>query len=306
MKYSGMDISFRVHTTSDTQRIVEMINRDPFHMMNGVTVAQFERDLDEPGEKIRENTFVVEIEQTTVGYFSLCFVEQDTHISVYSYGTVDADRRRRGIGTAIFKFIFMRLEGIVRREGKPIHFIHRALTCIPGETNLGFNFGMQEQNILEILSLKIMTDMNNFYQPSGFNFRAPTLGDAKVWADIYNDAFGGNKSTENVIHEFDGPNFCSNLYIICVSEFGFPIGTISSYLRGTHARIPTIAVRRDWQGKGIGKALLSEILNRLKILGADDVRLSVDSKNSVAKSLYHKFGLQEEYKRIHYITKFLP
>lgn len=306
MSNTGSDILFRLYTRADAERIVEMINRDSFHMLHGVTVEQFEQDLDEPGERIRENTFVVEVEQNIVGYFSLCFVDQETYYAVYCYGSVDTKWRRQMIGTEIFTRIFSRLEKIARQEGKAIHFIHRALTCIPGETNLGVNFRMQEQNRMEILCLKDMGDLKAFNLLTGFQFRAPKIEDATGWADIYNDSFGGNKSVDSVVHEFNGTTFSQNLYILCISDSGDPVGIISSFLRGTHARIPTIAVKSEWQGKGIGKALLSKVLSRLRIYGASDVSLSVGSKNSIAKSLYSNFGFKEEYKRIHYTAKFLP
>jgi ribosomal protein S18 acetylase RimI-like enzyme len=283
-----------------------MINHDTFHLMNGVSVAEFEQSLDEPDRRIRDNTFVVEFNQTIVAYFSLCFVEHITHIGVDCFGTVDFDWRRCGIGTLIFNFIFARLEGVARQGAKPIHFKHRALTCIPGEANIGVNFEMQERNTLEILCLKNMIEQNDFKQPLEYKFRFPTLEDTKVWADIYNEAFGGNKSPESVVHEFQGTGFSKNLYVLCTNEIGNPIALLASNLRGTHARIPTIAVRREWQKRGVGKFLLSEILKRLKQLGADDVRLTVDSNNDAAKSLYNKFGFQQEYKRIHYVTTFLP
>ncbi|WP_256224226.1 GNAT family N-acetyltransferase [Paenibacillus sp. 1_12] len=151
-----------------------------------------------------------------------------------------------------------------------------------------------------------MVNLKIFSQLLGFQFHPPTLEDANAWADIYNEAFCSNKSQESVVHEFQGTNFSPNLYILCTNEIGNPIGLISSILRGTHARIPTIALRREWQKRGIGKVLLSEILHRLKHSGADDVRLTVDSKNHAAKSLYNKFGFQQEYNRINYVATFLP
>ncbi len=306
MKLSDSDLIIRLHKRSDTARIVTMINRDPFHMLNGLTVEGFEQNLDEPGERIRDNTFVVELGQSTVGYFSLCFVERTSHISVYCYGTVDVDWRRRGIGTAIFKFIFTRLQGIVQQEAKTLHFIHRALTSISGETAIGLNSGMQEQNSLEILCLKDLKHLKNSKLPSEFEFRSPVLEDAASWANIYNDAFGGNKTVESVIHEFQGTSFSTNLYILCINETGKPVGLICSTLRGTHARIPTIAVKREWQRRGIGEAMLSEILQRLQHSCAVDVRLSVENKNYAAKLLYNKYGFHEEYKRIHYAAIFSP
>ncbi|QGQ99183.1 GNAT family N-acetyltransferase [Paenibacillus psychroresistens] len=306
MGNSDIDASIRVHIGSDTDRIVTMINRDPYHMLNGLTVAEFDQNLDEPLRRIRDNTFVVEIRKTIVGYFSLCFVEENTFIAVDCFGTVDMDWRRRGIGTAIFNFIFNRLESIAHQELKLIRFKHRALTSIPAEVTIGVNLGMLEQNTLEILCLKNMVDQKDISQPLGFHFRNPTLEDANDWVDIYNEAFGVNKSLESVIYDFQGDSSYPNLYLLITNEFGDTIGLISSILRGTHARIPTIAVRREWQKRGIGRLLLSEILKRLKQSGADDVRLTVESTNYVARSLYNKFGFQQEYKRIHYVTTFLP
>ncbi|MFC5648381.1 GNAT family N-acetyltransferase [Paenibacillus solisilvae] len=306
MKISDSDLFFRLHTASDSHRIVSMINRDPNHLLNGIGVTEFEQDLDEPNGRIREHTFVVELGQVTAGYFSLCFVERSSHTDVYCFGTVDMDWRRRGIGTAIFKFIFKRLQGIANQEASPVHFCHRAVSLIAGETACGVDFGMKEQSTLEILCLKNRSDLNDINRSAPFQFRSPALADAEVWADIYNDAFGGNKRAESVIHEFQSASFNPDLYLLGMNNSGEPIGLVSSLLRGTGARIPTLAVRRDWQRQGAGKALLSEILRRLQHTAVDYIRLSVESTNKSAKTLYFKNGFQPEYNRINYAAVCLP
>lgn len=298
------ELIIRLYEPPDTERIVAMINRDPYHMLNGITAERFEQDLDEPGERIRDNTFVVQLGHATVGYFSLCFVGRNSELTVYCYGTVDVDWRRRGIGTAIFTFIFDRLEGIARQERKTIRFVHRALTSIPGEIAITIPLGMQEQNSLDILCLNDMKDMSCSKLPSDYYFRAPTFDDAGDWADIYNDAFGGDKSVQSVIHEFQGSDFSQNLYILCIHKTKGPVGLVCSTVRGAYARIPTIAVKREWHRRGIGEAMLSELLQRLKYAGAAEVRLSVESNNRAAKTLYGKFGFQPEYRRIHYVASF--
>ncbi|GAA4829724.1 hypothetical protein GCM10023310_03370 [Paenibacillus vulneris] len=306
MKTPREKISFRLHTPSDTHAIVSLISREPYHFMYGVTAEEFERDLDEPGERIREHTFVVEAGADMAAYFSLCFVKRNSHTAVYCYGTVDPDWRRQGIGTAIFDFIFSKLEKIALEESTPIHFIHRAITRIPGETALGIRFRMQEQQSLEVLRWKAVEDLRHRAPSKEWLFRAPTLADAQAWAEIYNDAFGGNKSTASVVHEFEGTGFSPELYLLCTTLSGEPLGFVSATLRGTQGRIPTIAVRHEHQKRGIGKAMLSLILQRLTVQGAEDVRLSVDTANAAARSLYSKFGFQQDYRRIHYATKFLP
>ncbi|MFD1677828.1 GNAT family N-acetyltransferase [Alicyclobacillus fodiniaquatilis] len=300
------DVSIRHYTEADIDSIVAMINGDPFHLKNEVTVQAFKHGLDEPGERIRDNTFVVEREHAIVGYFSLCFVEANTRINVYCYGTVDRSWRRRGIGTAIFAFIFDHLKAIAQQEARTIRFIHRADTRIAGETTLGTNFGMQEKNIMEVRCRRDIELSQAYNLPPGYKFRPPVLADANDWADVYNDAFDGHKQAESVIHEFKGTDFSPNLYILCNDKAGQAVGLLCATQSGTQARIASIAVRRDAQGLGIGKALLSEIINRLHGVGVRDIRLSVDSQKTAAKSLYSKFGFQEEYQRINYVTTFLP
>lgn len=302
MKYSYSDLNIRLYEPTDTRHIITMINKDPYHFLNGMSETRFEQDLDEPGERIRENMFVVEINDISV-YLSLCFVESNTHISVYCYGTVDTDWRRQGVGTSMFKFIFSRLNEMARCERKPIQFVHRAVTRIPGETTLGVTFGMEEQNTLEVMSLNSLNDIKSSILPSGVKFRTPTL-DAEVRADIYNDAFDAHRTPESVLHEFQGIDFSPDFYVLCIDDMERPVGFVTSLKRGLNGRIPTIAVKRQAPGGGIGKALLAEALHRLKYSGATDVRLTVDSKTEVAKAMYLKFGFEEQYKRVHYVKTF--
>ncbi|WP_195576383.1 GNAT family N-acetyltransferase [Paenibacillus sp. 1001270B_150601_E10] len=95
-----------------------------------------------------------------------------------------------------------------------------------------------------------------------------------------------------------------DLYLLCVNEKGEAAGLHCSILRGIHAKIPTLAVKREWQRRGMGKAMLSEILQRLQQTGAVDVQLSIESKNDAAMQLYRKYGFEEEYQRIHYVSIF--
>lgn len=257
------------------------------------------------GQTQRGYTFVVETDRTVVGFFSLSLFEKDMYLAVDCFGTVDFGWRRRGIGTKIFEFIFDRLKKIRENESKQIQFKHRALSCIPGEERLGINFGMKEQSILEILSLKNMEDLMFFSQPPElFGFRSPTLAEADVWARIYNEAFNDNRNTESILHEFMGTNFSKNLYLFCTDQNENPIGILSATVNGSHARIPTIAVSRKWQKQGVGKILLTEGLRRLKDFGVSDVRLTVDSINEAAKSLYKKSGFIHEFKRTNLVTTF--
>ncbi|WP_436233831.1 GNAT family N-acetyltransferase [Paenibacillus sp. LjRoot153] len=95
-----------------------------------------------------------------------------------------------------------------------------------------------------------------------------------------------------------------NLFIFCIDQNENPIGIFSANVNDSHARIPTIAVSRNWQKQGVGKILLSEALRQLKDVGVSKVRLTVDSTNEVAKSLYKKTGFVHEYKRTNLVITF--
>lgn len=291
------EVIFRLHKRTDTEKIVTLINRDPFHLLNGTSVGEFELSLDEPGRRTRENTFVIETNQTIIGFFSLSFLEKDMYILVDCFGTVDFVWRRQGIGTKIFGFIINRLKKMRVEESKQIQFKHRALSSIQGEERLGENFGLKEQSILEILCLKNLKDSMFSQAPRSYGFHSPTLAEANVWTHIYNEAFNDNRNIESVLHEFMGTNFSNSLYLICTDDNQNPLGILSTTVNGSFARIPTIAVSRKWQNQGIGKILLSEGLRRLRDFGVLEVRLAVDSKNEAAKSLYKKLGFIHESKR---------
>ena len=69
------------------------------------------------------------------------------------------------------------------------------------------------------------------------------------------------------------------------------------FLRSDHlpgavcrARVLSIAVDPDFQGRGIGRRLLREGLSYLRREGAPDVRLEVRPHNAAAKALYESVG----------------
>jgi L-phenylalanine/L-methionine N-acetyltransferase len=55
-----------------------------------------------------------------------------------------------------------------------------------------------------------------------------------------------------------------------------------------------MAVAPAWRGRGVGTALLSEALRWAQDVGVEKLALSVYPHNDVARSLYRKFGFEEE------------
>lgn len=62
---------------------------------------------------------------------------------------------------------------------------------------------------------------------------------------------------------------------------------------GDQGDVMTIAVRADHQGHGVGRALLTELIDEAARRGAADLLLEVRHDNARARELYHKLGFAE-------------
>lgn len=74
------------------------------------------------------------------------------------------------------------------------------------------------------------------------------------------------------------------------------------WLAADEAHISTLAVRTEWQGKGIGELLLASLIEKAHALGASYVTLEVRVSNYRAQRLYTKYGFREVGVRRRYYT----
>lgn len=68
------------------------------------------------------------------------------------------------------------------------------------------------------------------------------------------------------------------------------IGTVLGGFDGRRGYIYHLAVHPDYQGKGYGKVLLNQVINKLKSLGALKIHLFVFKYNQLATEFYHHLG----------------
>ncbi|MEM2880621.1 MAG: ribosomal protein S18-alanine N-acetyltransferase [Candidatus Methanomethylicaceae archaeon] len=91
-------------------------------------------------------------------------------------------------------------------------------------------------------------------------------------------------------------------YIVAVVRgkvVGYAIGIIRFRSLG---HIISIAVEKDFRGKGIGKKLLHELIKRLSGMGAKKIRIEVRESNEIAINLYKKTGFTTKEK----ISRYYP
>ncbi len=75
---------------------------------------------------------------------------------------------------------------------------------------------------------------------------------------------------------------------------GKVVGYYSFYQILDEADVNNIAVDSAWQNKGVGTALMSDMIEECKSRGIASITLEVGANNTVAQKLYEKAGFRQE------------
>ena len=116
------------------------------------------------------------------------------------------------------------------------------------------------------------------------------MADAPMLADLHSEGgFAGSWS----VSEFEG--LLADRAVLTEVAFDSRkiealFGFVMSRMAADEAEILTIAVRRKWRGKGIGRRLLDAHLPGLAALGVKTLYLEVEEDNKAARRLYEKTG----------------
>jgi ribosomal-protein-alanine N-acetyltransferase len=85
-------------------------------------------------------------------------------------------------------------------------------------------------------------------------------------------------------------------YIVAEVD-GRAVGYAGVMVIDTTADIQTIGVLPRFEGQGIGRAMLTELLDEARRRGADNVMLEVRADNPRAQQLYTRFGFEKIHTR---------
>jgi len=73
---------------------------------------------------------------------------------------------------------------------------------------------------------------------------------------------------------------------------GFAVVSAVTVVYPVEAELESIAVAPEWQGRGVGRALMQDVLWWAESVGADELRLEVRVSNVVARKLYEGIGFK--------------
>ncbi|MFC4302428.1 ribosomal protein S18-alanine N-acetyltransferase [Cohnella boryungensis] len=131
------------------------------------------------------------------------------------------------------------------------------------------------------------------------NYRLMNLGDVAAVVEIEHEAFTAPWSEEAFRNELTHNLFAK--YMVMELD-DTVIGYGGMWLILDEAHVTNIAVREKYQGQGLGKALLRELMRTAQFLGARRMTLEVRVSNDRAQSLYRKMGFYSSGVRPNYYS----
>ena len=117
--------------------------------------------------------------------------------------------------------------------------------------------------------------------------------DIKFVAQLEQQCFSRPWSEQSLQQEVDNQN---SLFLVYAEKQEI-IGYIGMYLIIDEADITNIAISESYRGKGYGKKLLMEAVNRVFAEGYQAMTLEVRKSNRPARCLYERAGFQIEGER---------
>lgn len=128
------------------------------------------------------------------------------------------------------------------------------------------------------MKLASLENLPDYPLPEGYYIRTFEPGDQKLWAEV-ETAAGDFASEEVALKEYDRIFECrieelKKRQILLFTEDNIAIGTSTAwwtdkYEPGNHGLIHWVAIKPDWQAKGLGRPLMLAVLNTLRNFHTD-------------------------------------
>lgn len=144
------------------------------------------------------------------------------------------------------------------------------------------------------------------------SFRPATAGDLALIADIAFNAFGSDANPRKALESLIQKSLQSPRTSIIIAfqkeaddqeiPLGYVIGSFFLYSKEFWPKAPndevatvlSLAVKKEFREKKLGRKLLDQVANNLKKAGAKKIVLQVETTNKIAINLYETAGFTKE------------
>jgi mycothiol synthase len=271
-------------------------------------VEDWRRKLEEVGDRLITDT--LGLVDSTGRLAAAAWVTSDDGSAhdyrVFLEGRVHPQYRGRGLGSFILEWMEARAREMVSgvNDGRPtvlrIEFYDRGDDAVALFEQHGFRFAFAEDEMRRDLSMA----MQESQLPKGMEAVAWSPRRASQFFDVYQDAFRERPGFPHWSEEVWRHNFTaylgfrpdlSLLLLHRVEAVAFAlchVETEGSENPGGVGWIVQMGVRSAWRGRGLGSALLKEVMRRFQDEGLRWAALDVNIDNERALRLYQRLGFE--------------
>jgi mycothiol synthase len=224
---------------------------------------------------------------------------------------VRPDRRDLGIGSALFDLALQRARRLGAEHVTTPLFLGkdetRPLSVAFLERRGFYADSSYWQMRLDGLALQPPA---RWPQGTGFRYFGDPATDSERWAALVTRAFGEDTSASRIHSQLAEAGSDRLLYIFAVDldtgrEIGTTRGRVDTLAGEATGYVGTVGVLPEYRGRGLGRALMLQIVQILAARGLTSATLFVEGANDGARRLYQSLGWREVYRTVHY-WKSLP
>ncbi|HUW94847.1 MAG TPA: GNAT family N-acetyltransferase [Anaerolineae bacterium] len=280
------------------------------------TIEEYRRKLQAAGENLTTDTLCAADSSGRLA--ATAWVTCDDHSKqqyrVFLDGSVHPEYRGHGLGSFVLQWMEARALEMLseQKEDRPgvlrLDFYDRSDDAIALFEKHGFRYAFAEDEMQRDLSQPVPA----VSLPEGMDLVTWSPERAALFFDVYQDAFGDRPrfphwSEETWRHNLtDYPDFRPDLSLLLLDGAegaGFAICHVEregDNQSGATGWIDQMGVRPSWRRRGLGTALLCELMRRFEADGLAWAALEVEMNNHPALCLYERLGFQRHRRRMSY------
>ncbi|HET8851809.1 MAG TPA: GNAT family N-acetyltransferase [Ktedonobacteraceae bacterium] len=246
-----------------------------------------------------QDCLIVEVDGQAIGYTWFIWWSEPAVELFLHLGWLVPEWRRKGIGHAVLRWQEQRLRQIAQQHPttKPCMFGGNADETQPGNRALLLNEGYTVAFTMVWMTCQLPIEPIQFAQlPDGLDIRPvsreqlPAIYAANV--EAFAEGYGPLESYETWLRDLGGPDPDTSLWVVAWDGdqiAGYVISTSDE--EGAHT--PWVVTLRPWRRRGLGKALMTRMLQRCQERGITQADIGTRVENpGKSLHLYESVGYQ--------------
>ena len=307
------EIFIRNYRTEDLPSLVTLINEADAQdkLERATTLQEMEHEMSFPTVSPETDCFLAWAGERLVAYTDTYVrkgdPKMDTETTLYCWGVVHPQWRRRGVGRSLLEAAYRRGEEYLAEIEVPrVHFHCNTRDVEEDRMALYEAFGMKRVRYSVNLARPVNGNLPPIVMPEGYRLRPfDPERDAEEAFQVDNAAFRDHwghteGKLEEFLHWMKMPHIRPELWLLAEKQatgeiVGLGLNVIDpDWIAQTGRQegyLDTLAVLGEHRKRGLGTALISKSLQILRDAGMEAVHLHADTENLTgAMRLYQRVG----------------